>query len=100
MNPGVYLNDFVQATFMRRKNTFKYETQFDGSELELNVLSAKYHKEGVPKPCPRKKERGVDEERKDNLLKKLVDIVPPNRLQFWQNFPVSECVSTSVDENY
>lgn len=90
ITPKPYLANFVQVQFTRGSTNLFYKTKFNGELIELNFLLAKHCKGDLPKPTVRLIPKGIDKDRKAKLLQKLPDIVPPNRLQFWQNLPETE----------
>lgn len=97
-SPRPYLQSMVQVSFMRGDHTLQYKNNFNDDFLTLNFLTSKAYKTGVPRPKPLKEPRGITKERKENLLSKLSEIIPPNRLEFWKNLPVSQA-SSNLDDN-
>lgn len=96
--PKPYMCRFREVAFVRGSNEIFYKTEFNGEQIKLNFLTAKTQKEGVPKAVSRKVPRGVDKLRKNNLIKKLGDIVPKNRLAFWEELPERSNEVTSDSE--
>lgn len=90
ITPKPYLANFVQVQFTRGSKNLFYKTKFSGPLNELNFLLAKNFKEEIPKPPVRLAPKGIDKERKAKLLQKLADIVPSNRLAFWQDLPETD----------
>lgn len=97
INPKPYLANFVEVDFRRGSKNLSYRTKFTGELIELNFMVAKHLKETLPKPTVRLVPKGIDKDRKSKLLQKLPDIVPPNRLQFWQNLPEAEGAAVDSD---
>lgn len=97
ITPKPYLANFVEVHFRRGSKHLYYKTKFGGELVELNFLLAKHLKEALPKATVRKAPKGIDKDRKTKLLQKLPDIVPLNRLQFWQDLPVAEGATIDSD---
>ncbi|KAJ8944604.1 hypothetical protein NQ314_009439 [Rhamnusium bicolor] len=99
INPRPYLSNMVEINFERGTNTLKYNTDFKGPETELNFLTAKSQKMGITKPVHKTHPRGIIEERKNQIIKKLCEIMPPSRLTFWQELPVSSTTSNDLTDD-
>lgn len=97
LQPRVYLQNMVHLQFKRGQRVLFYKTKFCDEEFqELNFLAAKYVKESLPKPQTCTLPRGIDSVRKNNLIEKLRAIIPPHRINFWENLPVSQ-ENTAID---
>ena len=85
--PRPYLSRIVWAEFRRGSpETLFFKENF--SDREASACS--FIKKGYdPTPKIRQKPRGVAKEKKDNILQKLVPLMPHNRRSFWEDLPVS-----------
>lgn len=67
------------------------KTAHDGDIIEIDFLKTRLSKQNViPVPVQNKYPRGITQERKTCILKKLGNIIPQNRLIFWENLPVND----------
>ncbi|CAG9763025.1 unnamed protein product [Ceutorhynchus assimilis] len=84
--PRPYLSDMVFVRFNKGEKHLQYKTSFHGDFIDLKFLMAKYYKcSTLPGPAVKEKERGITSERKNNIINKLADIIPENRMAFWRN---------------
>lgn len=98
ITPRPFINDMVYLIFTRGKLTLQYKNDFDQDFIEVNILLKAMEKRGViPKPVAKQQPRGIAKSRKENLVRKLEEILPPNRLEFWKNLAVTEIESTMDD---
>lgn len=98
LNPRPYINQFVNIKFKRASKCFEYKLRFNNDYTELDILNSKIAKSlKFPSPKVISGPRGVDKKRKEDLLKKLKDILPKTRLHFWENLPISETVDNLDD---
>lgn len=74
------------VTFTRGKRTLLYRTSFD---IELNFLTAGNMRESLQRGITRTYLHGIPQSKKDDILTKLGNLMPPNRLQFWKNLHTS-----------
>jgi len=47
-------------------------------------------KNDITKSLPRTKARGIPQVKKDDILCKLGTLMPPTRLKFWKDIPVTD----------
>lgn len=92
-----YLNQMVHIQFSRGDFNMAFKTSFLGDFEELNFLNARVVKKGFPPVIARKSDRGISAERKDNILTKLLPVIPKNRIRFWQNLPVCSDINYEED---
>lgn len=86
LQPRPYLCDIVHLRFERGFNILKYKNSYNDENFnELNFLLAKEYKSGVPKPCKKIVPKGISSHKKENLIKKIKEIAPKNRLSFWES---------------
>ncbi|RXN08105.1 U-box domain-containing [Labeo rohita] len=65
-------------------------THADAHFTELNFLRAKFE---LKEPSVlRPHDRGIEEAKKNDIVKKLCPFMPPNRRAFWCSLPVSDVV--------
>lgn len=88
--PRPYLQDMVFVQFQRGQRCLKYKTSFSEDFQCINFLLAKYETGPLPQPTQKNCERGVSTERKNNIITKIKDLIPENRLPFWQNLKETE----------
>ncbi|KAH9641233.1 hypothetical protein HF086_003220 [Spodoptera exigua] len=63
----------------------------DNNMIEIDFLKTKLIKQSaIPEPERNQNARGITQERKTGIIRKLGDIIPPNRLLFWENLPVND----------
>lgn len=89
-----YLNKMCEIKFLRGRNTLVYKTDFNGPETVLDFLRMKNIKIGIPSPKSKNQFKGINEERKSEIINKLVPLMPENRRSFWYNLP---CNDSSVN---
>lgn len=76
--------------FRKGDKTLFYKTNFDNTDFtELNFLQATAMKKisVVQIASCRTVPRGITNKRKMELLQKLEQILPPNRINFWKELP-------------
>lgn len=90
LNPRPYIHEMVQVSVRRGSYNMTYKNDFDEPSIDMNFLTAKITKNRKLFP-PKKQQKvlGVPLEKKNNIIKHLGGIMK-NRLQFWENLPVSE----------
>ncbi|KAG8324927.1 hypothetical protein J6590_079853 [Homalodisca vitripennis] len=89
--PRPYLSEMVHVLFQRGSFDMFYRKSFSGEVFQLSFLKAGFTKKReVPKPNTRTSPRGVNKEKKQDIIKKLVPLMPPNRHGFWVDLAVSE----------
>jgi len=87
--PRPYLRDMSVVKFERGSTSMAYKTDFTSASFrELKFLTAKATK-GMTMPPARVNARGIPQEKKDDILSKLVPLMPPNRKAFWADIPVA-----------
>lgn len=102
-NPRPYLNDIVQVIARRGDYNLLYRNDSCGPVgplLQLNFLTNKAYKEGIQIPPSRLSYRGIDKDKKNGILTKLVPLMPDNRKQFWRDIPVNDVpdLNTSIED--
>lgn len=87
-----YIKDIVCVEVQRKSMNLFVKTDHDNSNMtEIDFLKTKLIKQyNIPEPETNQKARGITQERKTGILKKLGDLIPQNRLLFWENLPVNE----------
>lgn len=87
----IYLKDVVCVEAHRHNMNLFVKTAHDGNVIEIDFLKAKLIKQfSIPDAVQNTMPRGITQDRKAGILRKLSDIIPKNRLQFWQNLPVND----------
>lgn len=90
ISPRPYLKQMVQITATRGSFELKYKTRyFSDEEFDLDFLVENVKKNGFPIPEPRTRHRGILQSRKDNIIQKLTSVIKPEKLNFWETFPVA-----------
>lgn len=93
-NPRPYLRDMVEVCFQRGSNSIFYKCSFNSPEYtQLDCLKQYISKRGLTLPLQKTQPRGIATERKNNILHKLVPLMPPNRKMFWENLPVNDAAA-------
>lgn len=82
----VYIKDIVHLMVKRGSYCLFYKKSFD--EIEFKGLSCLKSKT-LPNFTAKTVHKGVDGERKRNILKILGPLIPQSRLSFWKNLSVS-----------
>ncbi|GFR74839.1 THAP domain-containing protein 9 [Elysia marginata] len=85
--PRPYLSKIVWAEFRRdAPETLFFKESFTDQEAS----SCSFIKKGYdPTPKFRKNPRGIANEKKEKILKKLVPLMPQNRKSFWEELPMN-----------
>ena len=88
--PRVYLSQVVRVIVERGSNMLKVKTD-DAEELkEIDFLQIKALKTGIKEPAVMEKPCGIPRSKKENILKNLGEVIPPNRHHFWQELAISD----------
>lgn len=94
MQPRPYMTDITMILAERGK---QYLTYFDNYNLEdpktLSFLKAKPERDGIPKPLPCTKARGINKNKKEGIINKLCPLMAEGRRQFWYNIDVDDNVN-------
>lgn len=98
-----YLNDIVTIKVKRGSLLLSYKKNLCDKEFLLDFLLMKITKANkIPPPEKCTLPRGISIVRKKsivNLVKGRSSIIPENRIEFWQNLPLSQNEERE-DENY
>ncbi|CAH0397369.1 unnamed protein product [Chilo suppressalis] len=93
----VYIKDIVHLMVKRGSHSFFYKKNFDDIEFkELYCLKSKNLPNFTVKTVP----KGIDRERKRNILNVLGPLIPPNRLIFWKNLSVGSTSQEPEEFNF
>jgi len=84
-----YLASVVKMGFVRGKNTMFYANEYESDYKEFDFLMVKYLKQSPPSGHTRKVMRGIQKERKNEIVKALTPLMPENRRIFWRSLPVA-----------
>lgn len=87
-SPRAYLKNMTQVCFKRGSFDLHYKEDFDQEYMSLKFLNDKYLKNQRLVLTFRTQPKGIDEERKLNLITKLSPIIPKHKMLFWQNVPI------------
>lgn len=80
------LSEVVEVVFTKNSRNIKYKTDFDQNEYnELDFLQKKFNVSEKPEII--ENPRGIQKEKKEIILSKLVKLMPENRQAFWINLP-------------
>jgi hypothetical protein len=96
--PRPYLSDMVLVKAIRGSRNLKYKAEFNGQDNILNFLKAGAAKTGIQKPMSRTVARGIPQIKKDDILSKLGELMPPSRRKFWQELPVANVADLVENE--
>lgn len=98
-NPRAYLKHMVQVCFTRSSYDLQYKNNFADEYISLRFMNDKFLKNpSLLTPEFRFAPKGVDPNRKSEILEKLSGIIPTHKLVFWRNLPVrvNETVNNSI----
>ncbi|XP_030748954.1 uncharacterized protein LOC115885491 [Sitophilus oryzae] len=88
--PRPYMKDIVEVIAERGKNELVYRTSFDAEvNYNMNFLNKKAIRR-LDLPPRIIKPRGITNERKRNIEKHLLPLIPQNRRVFWETLPVDD----------
>lgn len=91
----------VQVVFKRGSLNLLYKVSFSDDEfIELKYLKVNYLKKGsLKKPSFRTSTRGINKSKQEDIIKKLVPLMPETRRHFWTNLKVAEVpdLMTEID---
>jgi hypothetical protein len=95
LKPRPMISKFISARFEKGNNNIVYKLAHDGPENTFNLLNKKQQQE-VSKYSTRLSERfnfeceecGIDEDRKNEIIKDLLPLMPPTRHSSWINLSV------------
>lgn len=95
------LSDIVYIKAEAEKNTLEYKTCYD--ELcptqELDFMTKNGIATALKPPTFKTCARGICLEKKDDILQKLVPLMPESRRQFWRDLPVNNVPDLCVFED-
>lgn len=95
-----HLRDIVQLEARRGELNLFYKTEFSEEYKELDFLKSKVTKTGKIKPPEvLKAARGIQEDKKVDIIKKLLPLMPENRRPFWLNLPASQTTADLLTNN-
>lgn len=86
-----YLHDMKQIRVKRGSYNLSYNLTYDEQENlpELNFLKVKIIRTGIHLPETIKSPRGIPEQKKKDIIEKLVPLMPQSRRSFWYNLKTS-----------
>ncbi|CAK1588934.1 unnamed protein product [Parnassius mnemosyne] len=82
------LNSVVQVEFSPGSRNLFYKTRFDEPLQELDFLVKKFNCTELPKSLDTP--RGIKQNKKEEIINKLVCLMPESRKSFWNNLPVND----------
>lgn len=89
-SPRVYLRNITEICFIRSSYDLQYKNDFSEAYQSLKFLKDKYLKNPQLGWLFKTQPKGIEKERKLNILQKLSSIIPKHKQLFWQNLPSSE----------
>ena len=99
MTPRPHVADMVWVKAERGQNSIEYKNTFDQqTAFKCNFFNARTAKQGVPTAVARSSARGVPQEKKDDILRKLMGLMPSTRQTFWKDLPVAHVSDLVTDE--
>ncbi|KAF2905965.1 hypothetical protein ILUMI_00196 [Ignelater luminosus] len=82
---------FDESPTERKK--IEKEQYINNHKVKVNgIFNSKFTKALFTKPVRRTEYRGISQDRKTNLRDKLKSYIPPTRLKFWEELPVSASI--------
>lgn len=89
----------VQLTARRCSFSLCYKkSHLEESETVLDFLKPKIIKHGFPAFVKHTSPRGVSNEKKKDIISKLLPLMPTNRHQFWYDLEESNVPDLATDE--
>ncbi|CAH1637517.1 unnamed protein product [Spodoptera littoralis] len=84
------LNSVVQVEFIAGSRNLFYKTRFDEPSREVDFLIKKFDCTVLPKTIVTHYQRGIKQNKKEEIINKLVCLMPETRKSFWHNLPVND----------
>ena len=84
--PRPYLSDMVVIELRRGFRSLYYKTSHNGKYISVKFLRDNFD---LKKAEPNSEPRGVDPAKKEQIVTKLVPLMPESRKRFWQNLPTN-----------
>jgi len=86
-----HLRPMVAIEGTRGSFSLRYKTDHDGEYQVLNFLYAKSaRKGGIPMPVSRSTPKGISAEKKNEIITKLLPLMPENKRLFWKFIATSD----------
>lgn len=90
-NPRPYLSEISFIRTTRGQRTLIYRNGINTDNLQLNFLSAKAMANKISnKPLANGIERGIEKSKKDEIVHKLLPLMPTSRHDFWKSLRVAD----------
>lgn len=90
INPKPYLSNMARIRFKRGNRNMFYSNGYDELYLELNFLQQKMVMcSTLPSPEIKGKCNGITVDKKNNITKNIIPLLPESRRLFWNNLPIS-----------
>lgn len=86
-NPRVYLKNISQIRFIRSSFDLHYKNDFAENYKTMKFLNDKFLKNPQLGIRFRSLPKGIERDRKQNIIDKLSPIIPKHKMFFWQNLP-------------
>ena len=96
------LSEISEIQFRKGETKMFWKTSFGESDYQSGEFLQKKFRDQCLKEIPIKSKghaRGVNKKKKDDILKKLVEMIPKNRRSFWESLPENEA-SEDLSINY
>ena len=82
------LNDIVLVKFCRNNYKMKYKTDMQTDFFkEFDFLQNSIVRNGFPPYVFYENDRGLDKDRKQDIISKMLHLIPPNSRSYWSNLP-------------
>lgn len=85
-----YVDRIKMVTATRGQKTLSYKNSYENDEEWKLMDFLKRPGKNTHPFTPREKPCGIPADKRDDILKKLGKLMPQNRLEFWQNIPISD----------
>ena len=101
MTDRPYINDIKQIQVERGIYKLAYKLTYEETEQlkELDFWKAKIIKRGFPPVEVHENPRGIPHSKKDDIITKLVPLMPKSRRQFWEKLAVSDVNDLITDHD-
>ncbi|KAF2900547.1 hypothetical protein ILUMI_05639 [Ignelater luminosus] len=95
-----YTKDVVSFQLIKtHAKCFFYKTTFSDNFKKVNeIFNSKFTKALFTKRVRRTEFQSISQDRKTNLIDKLKSHIPPTRLKFWDELPVSASIGDNDDQ--
>lgn len=92
-----YISDISKVVFKRGSFKMEYSDNFQNDLNEFCFLNSTSLKNGIKKAVPRTEARGIPNSTKEDIVRKLLKLMPINRHLFWNELDIQKNENKSED---